>query len=431
MNDTVQDDMLRCNPSQIQLTSNDISDLEHHTITRRRALSDVAKGKARLSTGPRLPTFSAAAHDDGITAHHSSTATVHPPSHRKRDTARRPQYAIPMRGASEFALQPNCERHDGPASTIHSRHVANDSHKTVRDDEPVKIDSPQASPSSDPYLSVPPLTITANPGTRNRRPQTSPSHNAEVAIDSASESEYFDCPRPQSATRHTTPMHAGRQVFRELPGSDGRPPPSTRLRRMSATRTRPSESRTHERLPQSQEDSPERPAPISSPRRLRPQRRDPSPTHLVGDLDPGAPAFAPRVRFGSTTVVPERDSEIIDTSNLRIRSPSEQMQSSHGRNSLARIAFYRFRIWSDTLFFCQLHATLSTARVARLFRLVHLSRQHKQCTYHPKAPARALPDRRRHRLAVSSVRRVGSRNPASQTTQLPSFCVSARLHSTD
>jgi hypothetical protein len=336
MNDTVQDDMLRCNPSQIQLTSNDISDLEHHTITRRRALSDVAKGKARLSTGPRLPTFSAAAHDDGITAHHSSTATVHPPSHRKRDTARRPQYAIPMRGASEFALQPNCERHDGPASTIHSRHVANDSHKTVRDDEPVKIDSPQASPSSDPYLSVPPLTITANPGTRNRRPQTSPSHNAEVAIDSASESEYFDCPRPQSATRHTTPMHAGRQVFRELPGSDGRPPPSTRLRRMSATRTRPSESRTHERLPQSQEDSPERPAPISSPRRLRPQRRDPSPTHLVGDLDPGAPAFAPRVRFGSTTVVPERDSEIIDTSNLRIRSPSEQNSNvNHTRHSQA------------------------------------------------------------------------------------------------
>ena len=43
MNDSVQDDMLRCNPSQIQLTSNDVSDLEHRTINRRRALSDVAK----------------------------------------------------------------------------------------------------------------------------------------------------------------------------------------------------------------------------------------------------------------------------------------------------------------------------------------------------------------------------------------------------
>ena len=161
------------------------------------------------------------------------------------------------------------------------------------------------------------MTITANPGTRNRRPQTSPSHNAEVAIDSASESEYFDCPRPQSATRHTTPMHAGRQVFRELPGSDGRPPPSTRLRRMSATRIR----RSH------QEDSPDRTAPISSPRRTRPQRYDPSATLIAADLDPGAPVFTPRVRFGSTTVVPERGSEEIETTNLRIRSPSEQNSS--------------------------------------------------------------------------------------------------------
>jgi hypothetical protein len=326
MSNTVQDDMLRCNPSQIQLTSNDISDLEHHTLTRRRALSDVAKGKAKLSTGPRLPIFSAAAHEDGFGVHHSSTATVHPPSHPKRDT-RRPQYAIPARGASEFALQSDHKKHDGPASTIHSRHIPSDSHKTVRDDEPVDLDSPQASPSSDPHLSVPPLTTTANPGTRDRRPQTSPSHHLDVAIDSASESGDVECPGPSSATRHTTPMHAGRQVFRELPGSDGRPPPSTRLRRMSATRTRPSESRTHARVPQSQEDSPERPVPTSSPRRLRPQRRDPSPMSNARDLDPVAPAFTPRVRFGSATVVPERGDEDMDTFDLRIRSPSEQNSS--------------------------------------------------------------------------------------------------------
>jgi hypothetical protein len=322
MYDTAQDDMLRYNPSQIQLTSNDIDDLEQHTINRRRALSDVVKGKARLSTGPRLPTFSAAAHEDGISAHHSSTATVHPPSHQKRDT-RRPHYAIPARGASEFALQPNHKQHDGPAPATHSGRIPTEGHKTVRDDEPVKIDSPQASPSFDPYLSVPPPTTTADSRIRDRRPQSSPSHHPEVAIDSASESGDVECPRPPSATRHTTPMHAGRQVFRELPGSGG-PPPSARLHRMSATRTRP-----HERFSQSQEESPERPPPTSSPRRLRPQRHDPSPTVIARDLDPGVPALTARVRFGSATVVPERGSEDIDHFDLRIRSPSEQNASAN------------------------------------------------------------------------------------------------------
>ena len=316
MNDSVQDDMLRCNPSQIQLTSNDVSDLEHRTINRRRALSDVAKGKARLSTGPRLPTYSAAAHEDGIVAQHSSTATVHPPSHRKGDTSRRPQYAIPARGASEFALQLDHEHHNGPASATHSGHVPDDCRRNSRDDEPVKIDSPQASPSFDPHLTVPPLATTANSRTRDRRRQASLSYHPEVAIDSVSESEDIEYPRPPSRTTHTTPMHAGRQVFRELPGFDGLSP-SARLRRMSATRTR----RSH------QEDSPERPAHISSPRRTRPQRYDPSATLIAADLDPGAPVFTPRVRFGSTTVVPERGSEEIETTNLRIRSPSEQNSS--------------------------------------------------------------------------------------------------------
>jgi hypothetical protein len=409
MNNTAQDDMLRCNPSQIQLTSNDISDLEHHTLTRRRALSDVAKGKARLSTGPRLPTFSAAAHEDGFGVHHSSTATVHPPSHRKRDTARCQQYAIPARGASEFALQSHHERHDGPASTIHPRHVPNDSHKTVLDDEPVKIDSPQASPSSDPYLSIPPLTTTANPGTRDRRPQTSPSHHPEVAIDSASETGDVECPGPSSATSHTTPMHAGRQVFRELPGSDSRPPPSTRLRRMSATRTRPSESRTHGRVPQSQEDSPERPVPTSSPRRLRPQRRDPSPTSNARDLDPVAPAFTPRVRFGSATVVPERGDEDIDTFDLRIRPPSEQNSSfNQTRHS-------------------QVNASASETRTRRPRSNAVITRS-QQSSENDVLP---LPNLERYPLLLPTARnaadresrvpaQLGPQRPSAQTAHLPS-----------
>lgn len=314
--------MLRCNPSQIQLTSNDIGYLEHHTVNRRRALSDVAKGKARLNTGPWLPTSSAAAHEDVTVVQQSSTALVHPPYHPKRDTARRTQYAIPARAASEFALQHNQDQLDRPSTALGPDHLPHDCNRIVRNDEPVKVDSPQASPTLDPYLRVPPLVTTADYRTRDHRRQTSPSNNTEVAIDSVSESEDIKCPRPPSATSHITPMHAGRQVFRELPGFDG-PSSSTRLRRMSATRSR----RSHDRIPQSQEDPPERPAPISSPRRARPQRYDPSASLIARDLDPGASVFTPRVRFGSTTVVPERGSEDIDTSNLRVRSPSEQNSS--------------------------------------------------------------------------------------------------------
>jgi len=329
--------MLRCNPSQIQLTSSDISDLEHHRVSRRRAMSDVAKGKARLSTGPRLSTVIAAAHHDGAFAQHSSTATVHSPSHRKRDSTRIPQYDIPAREASAFALRPDHEQSDRTTTALYHDPAPPNFHTSARDKEPVKIDSPQASPSIDAYLSVPPLVITTDSGTPDLRQQTSPSRHPEIAVDVVSESGEAKCPGSPSTATHTTPMYAGRQVFRELPGSDGRLP-HTGLRRMSATRTRHSKSRSHEHV-LAQEDFSEHQAQTSSPRRARPLRYDPSDVLIARDLDPDAPVFTPRVRFGSTTVVPGRDSEVVDTSHLRLRSPSEQNSNvNHTRHSQSSAA---------------------------------------------------------------------------------------------
>lgn len=329
MGDTVQDNMLRCNPSQIQLTSND---LERHTLNRRRALSDVAKGKARLSTGPCLPTIIAAASEDGIFAQRSSTATVYPPSHHKRDSAKHLQYDIPAREASAFALYPK-EQSNCTSTVLHPECIPIDCQTSTRDDEPVKIDSPQASPSSDAYLSVPPLVIGTEGRIRDLHPQTSHfSHYSEAGIYSASASRDVARQRSPSTTDHAPSTHAGRRVFRELPGSDG-PSTSTHLRRMSATRTRRSKSRSHERVLQFHEEFPEHTAPISSSRRTRPQRYNPSAMFNARDLDPGAPVFTPRVRFGSTTVVPER-SDDVDTSDLRLRSPSEQNSNiNHTRHS--------------------------------------------------------------------------------------------------
>ena len=332
MNNPVHDEMLRCNPSQIQLTTSDIGDLESHRVSRRRALSNVAKGEARLSTGPRLLTIIAAAHENGT--RHSLTATVHPSSHRKRDSARRPQYDMPARGTSAITFHPDQDQLGRTTTALYHDPVSLNLYTTSRDDGPVKIDTPQALPSSDPYLNVPPLAITADSHIRDRRRKTSPSRHLEMAIDGVSASGDVECLESSSTTGHNTPMHAGRQVFRELPGSDGHLTPHTDLRRMSATRTRHNKSRSHEHVSQLQEDFPGHLPHTSSPRRSRPQRHDPSATLIARDLDPGAPVFTPRVRFGSTTVVPERDIEDVGSSNLRLCSPSEQNSVvNHTRHS--------------------------------------------------------------------------------------------------
>ena len=399
--------MLRCNPSQIQLTSSDISDLEHHRVSRRRAMSDVAKGKARLSTGPRLSTVIAAAHHDGAFAQHSSTATVHSPSHRKRDSTRIPQYDIPAREASAFALRPDHEQSDRTTTALYHDPAPPNFHTSARDKEPVKIDSPQASPSIDAYLSVPPLVITTDSGTPDLRQQTSPSRHPEIAVDVVSESGEAKCPGSPSTATHTTPMYAGRQVFRELPGSDGRLP-HTGLRRMSATRTRHSKSRSHEHV-LAQEDFSEHQAQTSSPRRARPLRYDPSDVLIARDLDPDAPVFTPRVRFGSTTVVPGRDSEVVDTSHLRLRSPSEQNSNvNHTRHSQSSAAAQETR-----------------PRRPRSNAVVTRSRQSSENTVLP------LPHLERYPLLLPTARnaadresrvpaQLGPQRPSAQTAHLPS-----------
>ena len=198
-----ENDMLHCKPSQIQLTPADVNELDERMSNRRRAFSDVSKGKARLSTGPRLPTIIAAAHaEDGIVAQHASTSTQFSPTRPIEDTTKRPRYAILTREASALVLRP------------HLRHASQSA--PAPDTEPVKIDSPRTSPSPPPRLSLSKLDVEWDTSFRHRRRQTSPSHHAVATYDGIDGSREVQLLRPQPTTTLSTPVHAGRQVFREL-----------------------------------------------------------------------------------------------------------------------------------------------------------------------------------------------------------------------
>ena len=73
-------EMLHCKPSQIQLTPADVNELDERISNRRRAFFDVAKGKARLSTVPQLPTIILMMHWPGGTLYF-----LHPYSQTRRE----------------------------------------------------------------------------------------------------------------------------------------------------------------------------------------------------------------------------------------------------------------------------------------------------------------------------------------------------------
>lgn len=103
-----EDTMLHCKPSQIQLTPADINDLDERMSNRRRAFSDVVKGKARLSTGPRQTTTIAAARaEDRIIAQQASASTQLSPTRPAEESTKRPRHAIPTREASALVLRPH------------------------------------------------------------------------------------------------------------------------------------------------------------------------------------------------------------------------------------------------------------------------------------------------------------------------------------
>jgi hypothetical protein len=312
--------MLHCKPSQIHLTPADVNELDERILNRRRAFSDVAKGKARLSTGPRQTTIVAAAHtEDGIIAQHASTSTPYSPPRPAEATTKRPRYAMPTREASALVLRP------------HLRHASQSA--PTPDVEPIKVDSPRTSQSPSPRLSLPKLDVEWDTSFRHRRRQTSPSHHAVVAYDGAIDAEQACFLRPQPTTASLAPLHAGRQVFRELPGGDPSAlSPHTSQRLAAGSQARRSKARRQEDRARLQGDtaghtSARNPSPGTSRRR----HGDDVPTiQIRRDLDPGAAVFTPRVRFGSTTFAPDlatTSSETTDPSTLRLRTPSEQNAS--------------------------------------------------------------------------------------------------------
>ena len=315
-----ENDMLHCKPSQIQLTPADVNELDERMSNRRRAFSDVAKGKARLSTGPRQTTIIAAAHaEDGIVAQHASTSTPYSPPRPAEETTKRPRYAIPTREASALVLRP------------HLRHATQSA--PAPDAEPVKVNSPQTSPSPPQRLRLPRLDVEWDSSFRHRRRQTSPSHHAVPAYDGADDAVDTRLFRPQPTTAASAPVHAGRQVFRELPGGDpsaASPYPSPR--RPPGGQARRSNTRSQEGGTQVREDTAGRtsarnPSPATS---LRHHGHGVPTIQIRTHLDPGAAVFTPRVRFGSTTFAPDTattPSETTEPSTLRLRTPSEQNAS--------------------------------------------------------------------------------------------------------
>lgn len=345
--------MLRCKSSQIHLTSADINDLEERLAARRSSHPSTGKGKARLSTAPRLPTIIAARREDfGTTAQHASTSMPLPPFHGREATQVHRPHASSSRDTSSFNAQPDLQW--------------NDRLMYAREFEPVKVDFTHANPASTSRLALPGLHP-SDSRLRHRRRQTSPSHHAITPFDGAVDCGHGIHPRSHLPAANTGPFHAGREVFRQLPGGDAAARPAPGLARPnSSARARRSRIRNGDRAVQLHGGLPLLPPP-TSPQASRDQRPDTTaiPRVLVSDdrdvevyrsLDPGAPLFTPRVRFGSTTVLSTSEQEepsdqspgYCGVSNLRLRTPSEQNATPRSdRHSQSRADDFRSHSRTD------------------------------------------------------------------------------------
>lgn len=395
--------MLHCKPTQIELTSADINELDDRMATRRRASSDVTKGKARLSTGPRLPTIIAAPHaEDTITAHHATTSTLHSPTRQCEETTKQPHLAIPAREASALMLRPHLQ---------HPSHIA-----PVSDAEPVKVDSPSSSPSPPSKLSLPRLDNAWDKRFRHRRRQTSPSHAAVGLYDGAHESSDVQLLKSQPMATYSAPSHAGREVFRELPGGEGVSAPYPSIpRRSPGLRTHPIKPRSQEDFPQVQVDPLVHPLgrdTSQSPGRARRQRDVPE-VHIAQDLDPAAAVFTPRVRFMSTTIVPDPGSagtEVPDISSLRLRTPSEQnVNTSNERREQANTSSQETRPGRQ-----RSNAISSRSRRSSENSALPLPNLERYPLLLPNARSAFERDRREASVSAATVPQVPSASPPSQ-----------------
>lgn len=297
-----ENDMIRCNPSQIRLTTSDVVDVDRRMANRQRASTDINKGKARLSIAPRLPQIIT---DGDFLFHHASTATLHVSASPEKDASERQPPSLPDHERSTPRLQ---------------AHLSQGNDLATAHEEPTKIDPLKLSPSSAPRLAVPRLEISHHRYLRHRRRQTSPSHHRIPNSDGAHDHDPITLQEPGSESRRPVPIHAGREVFRELPGSD--------------SNARSPHASTHETWAQ-----PHRPSPTTTLRATTEVERANAPTVAILDdriggpghtFDPGAAPFTPRVRFGSTTVHPSTEQSESDSTQsnfspaLRIQSPSDQ-----------------------------------------------------------------------------------------------------------
>lgn len=301
-----ENDMIRCNSSQIHLTSSDVVDVDTRMANRQRASTDINKGKARLIVAPRLPQIIT---DGYFPVHHASTATLHVSTSPEKDASKR--------------QPPSLTDHERSTPRLHAQ-ISQGNGLTTPLEEPTKNDPLRLSPSSAPRLAVPRSEISHHRYLRHRRRQTSPSHHRVPFPDGAHDHDSITLQEPGSESRRPVPIHAGRQVFRELPGGD--------------SNARSPHASSHEAWAQ-----PHRPSPTTSRRATTEVERSNAPPVVVLDdriggpghsFDPGAAPFTPRVRFGSTTVHPSTEKSESDSTQsnfslaLRLQSPSEQNSST-------------------------------------------------------------------------------------------------------
>lgn len=249
--------MISYRPSQINLVPSDIQHLEERIALRRRAFSDLGKGKARLSTGPGLPTI---------------VTTLHPEHCNKALGASSGSSHIfeeEYNSITQCRPRTASEDHRNTAAIAHqSRPRSTCDSGPLRGKDPITLSASQPPPSDLP-ISRPPLEQTTwDIRLRHRRRQTSPSHHVLEAFDGASDSRIA---HPSARYLETSSLHS--------PDAAGEPGQA-----------------------------------------------------IAHFLDPVAPVFTPRVRFGSTTVVrnpdpavqcqPPRNSD--SDRSLRLQTPSEQ-----------------------------------------------------------------------------------------------------------
>lgn len=328
--------MLRCDASRIHITPADLHGLDERIALQRR--KSMNKGTTRLSLGPGLPTtFSVIQPATSVHRQQPASAASQATLCAAEDT----ENGIRARLRASHVRTPVEERAVTEESPTRASHRSDRSHAA----QALEAILHKMSPPKLPFHHKPHVGPDSRiPSLGHRRRKTTPTEHTVQSRQSAANlhgAVAFETPLIPAQTQAVNPATADTTLPSEVHG-----PASTHAGRLGPfAQDRHARTRSHDDTIQPPPGTPFWPGQSrrsrhdsgpDDPQSMVEVRRAQLPTTTT--LDPRAPVFAPRVRFGTTVAIDDSEDSAIDMrvdarnslhpirglSDLRLRSPSEQ-----------------------------------------------------------------------------------------------------------